>query len=205
MELVIGSRNIHKIREFRSILKKWGSFDLLSLIDFPQYEPVEETGSTFEQNAILKAEHAAKTLNKLVLADDSGLVVPSLQGRPGIFSARYAGEKASDKDNRQKLLKEMSLLQDSSRHAYFECVLALASPEGIIKTAKGVVEGTILEKERGGSGFGYDSLFMKHEYGKTFAELDEETKNRISHRCKALDKLFPTLDVLLQAHNALSR
>lgn len=205
MELVIGSNNIHKIREFRSILKKIGSFDLLSLIDFPDYVPVEETGSTFEENAILKAQHAATSLNKLVLSDDSGLVVPALKGAPGVFSARYAGQGASDKDNRRKLLKEMSSLQDHSRQAYFECVLALASPEGLIKTTKGVVEGVILETERGSHGFGYDSIFMKHEYGKTFGELNEETKNRISHRRKALDRILPTLETLLQAHDALPR
>ena len=205
MELVIASHNIHKIREFRSILKKIGSFDLLSLIDFPDYIPVEENGSTFEDNAILKAKQAATSLGKLVLADDSGLVVPALKGAPGVFSRRYAGNSASDKENRQKLLKEMSSLQDHSRQAYFECVLALASPEKLIKTSKGIVEGIILEKEKGSGGFGYDSLFMKHEYGKTFAELNEETKNRISHRRKALDRLLPTLETLLQAHDALSR
>ncbi len=205
MELVIGSNNIHKIRELRSILKKIGSFDLLSLIDFPDYIPVEETGSTFEENAILKAQHAATALNKLVIADDSGLVVPALQGAPGVHSRRYAGKEATDKENRQKLLKEMSLLQDSCRHAYFECSLAIALPGRVIKTARGVVEGVILEKERGSSGFGYDSIFMKHEYGKTFAELDEATKNRISHRRKALDRLLPTLETLLQESDALPR
>jgi XTP/dITP diphosphohydrolase len=200
MELVIASHNIHKIREFKSILKKVGTFDLFSLMDFPDYVPVEETGSTFEENAILKARHAATALGKLVLADDSGLVVPALKGAPGVYSARYAGKNASDKDNRQKLLKEMRLLQDHSRQAYFECVLALATPEKLIKTAKGVVEGVILEKEKGSAGFGYDSLFMKHEYGKTFAELNEETKNRISHRRKALDRLLPTFETLFQAY-----
>ncbi len=203
MELVIASNNVHKIREFRAILKKIGKFDLLSLLDFPGYAPPHESGVTFEENAILKAQQAAKILNLLVIADDSGLVIPALNGAPGIRSRRYASENATDKENRQKLLKEMAHIQEPNRQGYFECWIALASPSGVIKTAKGVSEGTILEKERGGLGFGYDSLFIKHEYGKTFAELDEATKNRISHRRKALDRLLPTLESILQAANAL--
>ena len=203
MELVIGSRNIHKIREFKSMLKKMGPFDLISLLDFPNYTPLPETGSSFEENAIIKATHAAKILGKLVLADDSGLVVPALQGKPGIISQRFAGEHASDKENRKKLLQEMSSLQESMRHAYFECSIALASPQGLLKTSKGAVEGIILSDEKGSHGFGYDALFLKHEYGKTFAQLDEETKNRISHRRKALDKIAPVLENLL-AQEALS-
>jgi XTP/dITP diphosphohydrolase len=205
MELVIASRNVHKIREFRAILKKMGDFDLLSLIDFPTYVPPPETGTTFEENAILKAVHAAKALNRWTLADDSGLVIPALQGAPGVYSRRYAGDHATDKDNRQKLLKEMQPIQGADRQGYFECWIALASPEGLKKTTKGVSEGIILEKEKGSFGFGYDSLFIKHEYGKTFAELDEETKNRISHRRKALDKLIPVFESLLHdSSNALS-
>lgn len=204
MKLVIASRNIHKIREFRAMLKKVIDLDILSLIDFPHYIPPPETGSSFEENAKAKAEHAAKTLNHWALADDSGIVVPALHGVPGIFSRRYAGENATDKENRLKLLKEMSHLQESARQAYFECWIALASPEGMKKIAKGISEGMIIEQERGSLGFGYDSIFVKHEYGKTFAELEEETKNRISHRRKALDKILPTLEAILQA-NALSR
>jgi XTP/dITP diphosphohydrolase len=198
MELVIASRNVHKIREFRAILKKMGSFDLLSLLDFPAYVPPSETGASFEENAVIKAVSAAKALNRWVIADDSGLVIPALQGAPGIHSARYASEKATDKENRKKLLQEMSHLQEPDRQGYFECWIALASPSGLKKAVKGVSEGVILEQERGSFGFGYDSLFVKHEYGKTFAELDEETKNRISHRKKALDKLLPTLESILQ-------
>ncbi len=202
MELVIASRNIHKIREFRAILKKLAKFDLLSLIDFSDYIPLPEDGLTFEKNAHIKAEHAAKTLNRWVIADDSGLVVPALQGAPGVLSRRYAGENATDKENRAKLLKEMAHIQEPNRQAYFECWIALASPDGVIKISKGVSEGIILEEERGSLGFGYDPLFLKHEYSKTFAELEEDTKNRISHRRKALDKILPALEA---ASNALSR
>jgi XTP/dITP diphosphohydrolase len=203
MELVIASHNVHKIREFRSILKKMGTFDLLSLIDFPQYIPPPETGDTFEKNAVLKAEHAARSLNRWAIADDSGLVVPALKGAPGINSHRYAGENATDKENRQKLLKEMLLIEEPYRQAYFECWIALSSPEGLKKTARGISEGMITEQERGGLGFGYDAIFIKHEYGKTFAELEEEIKNRISHRRKALDKILPFLETILQDSDAL--
>ncbi len=206
MELVIASRNVHKIREFRAILKKLTKFDLLSLIDFPEYTPVPETGLTFEENAKMKAVHAAKSLNRLVIADDSGLVVPALQGAPGVASRRYAGEKATDKENRIKLLKEMAHIQDPYRQAYFECWIVLALPGQILKIAKGTSEGTILEQERGSFGFGYDPIFLKHEYSKTFAELEEETKNRISHRRKAIDKILPALEAVFEsASDALPR
>ena len=194
MELIIASRNVHKIRELRSILKKLTAFDLLSLIDFPHYHPPEETGSTFEENANLKAAHAAKQLGRWVLADDSGLVVPALGGAPGIFSHRYAGEHATDKENRQKLLNALIGIDESQRQGYFECWIALASPEGLKKSVRGITEGMITEHERGGLGFGYDPIFVKYEYSKTFAELEEETKNRISHRRKAIDKLLPFLE-----------
>lgn len=196
MELVIASRNVHKIREFRAMLKPLAKFDILSLIDFPQYAPPEETGSTFEENAILKAVHAAKELQKWVIADDSGIVIPALQGAPGIYSRRYAGDHATDKDNRTKLLQEMRHIDEPFRQGYFECWIALASPEGLKKTARGISEGIITQEERGSFGFGYDPIFIKHEYGKTFAELDEEIKNRISHRRKALDKILPALEML---------
>lgn len=197
MELVIASKNVHKIREFRAMLRGMKDCDLLSLIDFPQYEPPEENGASFEENAILKAVHAASALQKWVIADDSGLVVPALKGEPGIYSRRYAGEDATDKDNRKKLLREMAHLEEPLRQAYFECWIALAGPKGLKKAVKGTVEGIILFQERGGMGFGYDPLFVKHDYSKTFAELDEETKNRVSHRRKALDRILPILNEVI--------
>jgi XTP/dITP diphosphohydrolase len=198
MELVIASTNVHKIRELRSMLKACKKFDLLSLIDFSHYVQPEETGATLKENAILKAEHAAKTLNRHVIADDSGLVIPALNGAPGVYSRRYAGEKSTDKDNRRKLLSELIGVQDTARQGYYECWIALASPQGLEKCVKGVTEGMITDEEKGSLGFGYDSIFIKHEYGRTFAELDEEIKNRISHRRKALDKLMPFLEALAE-------
>ncbi|MBI3901135.1 MAG: XTP/dITP diphosphatase [Chlamydiia bacterium] len=199
LQIIIASKNIHKTREFRAILKTLPSLDLLSLCDFPTYLPPEEAGVTFEENAILKAVHAAKALNHWVLADDSGLIVPALQGAPGIYSARYAGKNATDAENRKKLLEEMESLEGDSRNAYFECAIALASPQGLKKVTKGTCEGTLLTQGRGGGGFGYDPLFVKHGYNKTFAELDETTKNRISHRRKALDKMQLLLESMSTA------
>ncbi|MDP1608297.1 MAG: RdgB/HAM1 family non-canonical purine NTP pyrophosphatase [Chlamydiales bacterium] len=193
-QLVIASQNMHKVREFRTMLKGLTHLDVRSLCDFPEYEPLPETGSSFEEIAIAKATHAANALQCLVLAEDSGLVIPALQGSPGIYSSRFAGEQASDLDNRKKILEEMRHLLDDDRSAYYESWVALASPEGLVKCARGTCEGKIAIAERGNSGFGYDCLFIKHEYNKTFGELTESIKNRVSHRRKALDKILPFLD-----------
>lgn len=189
MDLLIATTNGYKIREIRTLLKDYDHFDLYSLLDFPDYTPPEETGTTFEENAHLKALQAAKHFNMLALADDSGLVVPALKGAPGVFSARFAGSEAKDRDNRKKLLKEMEKIEGERRWAYFECCIVVASPGGIEKCVQGTCEGSICQEERGGNGFGYDSLFIKNGYSKTFAELDEHTKNQVSHRAKALAKL----------------
>ncbi len=195
--LVLASTNVHKVREFRSMLKPYQWIDLFSLRDFPQYQPPVETGTTFAENSELKALHAARDLKKWVLADDSGLVVPALSGAPGIYSARFAGSDATDADNRKKLLKEMHSWSGEARNAYFECSISLSSPKGLEKSASSICEGEILSAERGGGGFGYDPLFVKHGYSKTFSELEEAIKNRISHRRKALDKIIPFLESLL--------
>jgi len=196
MQLVIASHNMHKIRELRSMLKEYPQLDIHSLLDFPHYEPLPETGLTFEENAKTKAAHAAKTLKCWAIADDSGLVVPALQGAPGIYSARYAGEHATDAENRHKLLKDMRHLMEPQRQGFFECWISIASPEGVQKSVRGLCEGTILSEERGSRGFGYDPIFVKYEYGKSFAEIEETLKNRISHRRKALDKLHVFLSSL---------
>ncbi len=200
MQLIIASRNVRKIRELRSMLKPYKKFDVLSLLDFPSYQPLPENQDSLEANAIQKAVHAAQTLNQWTISDDTGLIVPALQGgAPGVLSARYAGPQATDSDNRKKLLLAMKDLQDTDRQAYFECWLAIAAPDGIKKYARGVCEGMIADQEKGGKGFGYDSLFIKHEYGKTFGELEEAVKNRISHRRKALDKLHLYLESIKNA------
>lgn len=196
MEIVIATHSLHKIREFRDMFKLLKYIDVLSLVNFPECSLPEETGKSFKENAILKATFAATALGKWVLADDSGLVVPALNGSPGIFSRRYAGDEATDAENRQKLLKELQGKKELDRSAYFECCLALAGPEGLKKCTIGTCEGMILTEERGRNGFGYDSLFVKTDYDKTFAEIDELTKNRISHRRKAFEKLMTTLEAI---------
>lgn len=196
MEIVIASKNLHKIREYRDLMKQFTKFDILTLMNFPDYQPLPEEASSFKDNATGKGIHAAKTLGKWVLADDSGLIVPSLNNQPGIKSRRYAGEEATDIENRKKLLEEMQGLQDLQRNAYYECCLVLASPEGLKKCVTGICEGILLHEERGRNGFGYDPLFVKNDYDKSFAELDDSIKNRISHRYKAFEKLAPTLETL---------
>ncbi|BBI17996.1 Non-canonical purine NTP pyrophosphatase [Neochlamydia sp. EPS4] len=199
MELILATQNVHKIRELRDMLKSFkevAHLDILSLLNFPDYEALPEEGLSFKENVERKALHAAKKLGKWVLADDSGLVIPALKGAPGIYSARYSGLEATDGENRQKLLAEMHGLEDIERTGYFECWLSLASAEGIKKSVHATCEGLIINQERGRHGFGYDPLFIKHDYDKTFAELDEQTKNRISHRRKAIEKLIPSLEML---------
>ncbi len=186
------------------MFKKFPHIDLLSLCDFTDYVPPEETGSSFEENAILKAASAAKKLNRWVLAEDSGLVVPALDNAPGIFSARYAGKDATDLENRKKLLSEMAhLTKEDQRYAFYECCIVIASPDGVKKVAKGTCEGTILPEEKGRGGFGYDPLFVKHDYRKSFAEMDESVKNRISHRRKAFDKILAFIEQLTLSNTSL--
>jgi len=196
VEIVIASKNVHKIREYKEMLREIVNLDILSLLDFPNYIVKEEGGISFQDNAKKKALNAAKELNRWVLADDSGLVVPALNKEPGLYSARYAGKDATYADNRKKLLANMEKLEDEDRNAFFECHIALSSPEYLKKVVFAICEGRIVEKEKGGGGFGYDSLFVKNGYSKTFAELDSSIKNRISHRRKAFDKIKPFLETL---------
>lgn len=197
-QLVIASKNMHKIREIKSILNQlMPNIDILSLIDFQDYRPLRETGDSFKENAILKATHAAKEINKWVISDDSGLVVPALNGEPGVLSARYAGNNATDADNRKKLISKLEELDEKDRYAYYECCVALASPEKLKKCVCATCEGTVEIEERGGEGFGYDPIFIKHDYNKTFGELNETIKNKISHRRKALDKILTTLESVI--------
>lgn len=196
-EIVIASKNVHKIREYKEIFKEvLLDFDVLSLLNFPKYIAAKEAFDTFEKNAKQKALHAAKFLNKLVLADDSGLIVPALNGEPGVYSARYAGKDASDIDNRKKLLDKMEGFDEEKRYAYFECYIVVASSAGVEKVSNAICEGFLLTEEKGGCGFGYDPLFVKNGYSKTFSQLDPSLKNKISHRRKAFDKILPFLESL---------
>ncbi len=187
-ELFVATGNRGKLKEFEALFA--GVVDqLLSPADIPDVPVVIEDGTTFHENAVKKARSAALATGKPVLADDSGLVVDALGGKPGVFSARFAGEGASDDDNNAKLLEEMVDLPIECRSAAFRCAIALCFPDGTCRMFDGELRGIILDAPQGTGGFGYDPLFMVPEYGQTLAELPLEIKNRISHRGKALAKL----------------
>ena len=190
MELILASKNRDKIRELRMMLEGT-DMEVRSMLDFPAIEEVKEDGDTFAENALKKARSIFEKTGKISLADDTGLVVPALSGAPGVYSARYAGEKAVYEDNVRKLLKEMSGIQN--RKAKFVCTMALLFPGGEEHIVSGSVEGLITESPRGRGGFGYDPVFLVPEYKKTFAEMDTELKNRISHRAKALEEVLKIL------------
>ena len=184
--LVIGSRNKKKLEELQDLLGDL-PVELVDLSAFPNVPDVEESGQTFEENARLKATGYAKATGEWVLAEDSGLVVPALKGRPGIYSARYAGTHGDDAANNEKLLAELAPLPDDRRDAYYVCVAALASPDGEIKAvADGRCHGVIAKEPRGTGGFGYDPLFEIPEYHRTFGELSLRVKQALSHRARAV-------------------
>ena len=186
MELLLATRNSNKTREFSQLLGR--NFILRDLNSVPHTRAVVESGKTFEENATLKAVAVSKIFpHTTVIADDSGLEVEALDGAPGIFSARYAGENASDQRNVEKLLRD---LQDATeRSARFRCVIALARNGQLLATAAGEVAGTIVKSPRGENGFGYDPIFIPEGFEETFAELPCETKNAISHRAKGVADL----------------
>lgn len=180
--LVIATRNPGKVLEVAQILSDL-PFEIVTLENYPDAPDVEETGSTFAENAVLKAVEYAKFTGELTLADDSGLEVDALNGEPGVMSARYA--PTTDERN-QKVLDLMSNVPDDKRTARFRCVIAIAEPDGDVHTCEGKVEGLIAREPRGDKGFGYDPIFYIPEFGKMFAELDADEKNAISHRGRAL-------------------
>ena len=184
--LVLATKNKGKIAEFRELFEGM-SVSLKSLDDFGPIPEVVEDGETFEDNAVKKARFTARVLGFPAIADDSGLVVEALEGRPGVYSSRYAGDHATDLDNNLKLLKDMEDIKD--RKAYFLCVLAIAVPRGPALIYEGKCNGIITHDMRGGQGFGYDPLFYHPPSGKTFAEMSSEEKNRLSHRGKAMLEL----------------
>lgn len=182
--LVLATRNAGKVRELVSLLGPLG-VEVASLADYPDLPEIPEEGDTFEANAVFKAREVARLTGETALADDSGLEVDALDGAPGVHSARFAGEPKDDAANNAKLLRLLEGVPPERRTARFRCVVALATPEGEVYTAEGSSEGVILDRPRGENGFGYDPLFYVPALGKTFAELDMEVKNRISHRGKA--------------------
>lgn len=188
-KVVIATKNKGKAKEFKDFFAAY-DIEAISLLDIYKDIPeIEETGKTFAENARLKAEQIAAILKKPVLADDSGLIIDALNGRPGIFSARYAGEDKSDQANIEKVLYELKEIPQGERTARFICVLAVAIPneKTIFKT--GYCEGVITISQMGMNGFGYDPIFVPTGYSKTMAEISPNEKNRISHRCNAMTQL----------------
>jgi XTP/dITP diphosphohydrolase len=196
-EVIIATKNPGKAREFEHIFASRG-IEVRTLLDFPEIPDVDETGSTFEENAILKAEAVSQALGKMVIGDDSGLMVDELEGRPGIYSARYAGEQKNDQNNTDKVMSELIGLPEEKRSARFYCALAVAVPGQETITVSGTCEGRILEEQRGTNGFGYDPVFYVPEKGLAMAELSSDEKNKISHRANALKKLDVVLDSILE-------
>jgi len=186
--LLIATKNSHKTAEIRAILGK--DWTVTDLSDHRSAVSPEETGATFAENAAIKAAAASHTFPGLVLADDSGLEVDALDGAPGVHSARYAGLKATDADNRAKLLGELSAdgARGKARSARFRCAICVAQDGTTLGTFEGAVEGVIINSERGDGGFGYDSLFVPAGHCETFAQLPADVKNRESHRAQALAK-----------------
>ena len=183
MQLVVATRNKHKLEELRTLLAGW-PVELRSALDYPGVPEVEEDGDTFEANAIKKAVTFARATGCWALADDSGLEVAALNNAPGVYSARYAGEPADYPANNAKLLHELGGTTD--RRARFRCVIALSDPQGRAETVEGRCAGHIITALRGTAGFGYDPLFVPDDYTQTFAELPADVKNAISHRGRAL-------------------
>ncbi len=188
-QIVIATKNKGKAAEFKRFFQTYG-IEAISLLEIDDHIPdVEETGTTFKENAALKAEQISKRLNQAVLADDSGLMIDALDGKPGVYSARYAGEPTDDLANMEKVLTEMADVPGDKRSARFICMLAVATPGKDIIFQEGVCEGTIGFVQKGTNGFGYDPIFIPTGIQATMAELSESEKNKISHRSKAIEKL----------------
>lgn len=195
--IIIATKNKGKAKEFERLFIPLG-FEVKTLIDLDEIEDIEETGKTFEENAIIKAEAICKVTGQVTIADDSGLIVDALDGAPGVYSARYAGLEKNDEANMDKVLKELGDTPDERRTARFYCALAIAYPDGQTRTVHGTCEGTILRVRRGNNGFGYDPIFFVQELGASMAELDSVQKNQISHRAKALKNLEEMLDTVTE-------
>ncbi|MET0253081.1 MAG: RdgB/HAM1 family non-canonical purine NTP pyrophosphatase [Terrimicrobiaceae bacterium] len=187
ISLLASTRNMHKVREIRAILgPSFRVFDLTVLAATPE---VEETGETFEDNATLKAVALSQIYEGWVIADDSGLEVDALGGAPGVYSARYSGKEATDIENNALLLKNLEDVRGKDRKARFRCVIALARAGHKVAAFSGAVEGIIINRPKGAGGFGYDPLFVPRGFCKTFGQLPAATKNNLSHRAMALERL----------------
>ena len=185
--LLVSTRNAHKVVEIRQILGT--GFNVADLSAIPSFPEVEETGATFEENAALKALAVSAQFDGWVIADDSGLEVDALGGAPGVRSARFSGDHATDASNRSLLLEKLESIRGKERSARFRCVIVLSRGSQILASFSGSVEGVIINQEKGEGGFGYDSLFVPDGHCETFAQLGAEIKNTLSHRSRALEQL----------------
>ncbi|KUP05903.1 nucleoside-triphosphate diphosphatase [Bacillus coahuilensis p1.1.43] len=196
-EVIIATQNEGKAKEFIHMFEGYG-IKVKTLNDVAKDLDIEETGTTFEENAIIKAEEASKLFHTLVIADDSGLEIDALNGAPGVYSARYAGLEKNDDANMEKVLNELQGVPKEKRTARFCCCLAIAAPGLETKTVFGTCEGRILEEKRGHNGFGYDPIFFVEHLGRTMAELTKDEKSSVSHRGNALKKLAQQLPSILE-------
>ncbi|MEY3857188.1 MAG: hypothetical protein RLZZ193_837 [Actinomycetota bacterium] len=192
-KLVLATRNQGKIEEFRRILEELapGQIDLIGVDQFPHLVDVDETGSTFEENSLLKARYTSEATGLPAIADDSGLCVDALNGDPGIYSARWAGTHGDDRANLEKVLEQLKDVPDENRTAYFICVASLVLPDGRQKVAEGRFEGHILHAPVGNNGFGYDPIFQPLGMSISSAQMSAEEKDLVSHRGKSLRSLAP--------------
>ena len=191
-KLLVATGNSHKTEEIRAILGE--AYEISDLKAYPELPKVEETGTTFLENATLKAVEISRAVPGLVLSDDSGLEVDALDGAPGVYSARYAGEEGNDALNNEKLLRELQDTAVSERSARFRCVIVLAENGKALAHFDGSVEGHIIKEKQGSGGFGYDPLFVPEGYDSSFAELGETIKNSLSHRARAMAQVKPWLE-----------
>ena len=196
-DIILATRNKNKVKEIKMLLADL-PVNVISLSELKREVPkIIEDGNTFEENAIKKAVTISKISKKITLADDSGLEVDSLEGKPGIYSARFAGGYATDRDNNLKLLEHLKGISEDKRTAQFKCVIAIANDKSVLKVVEGICKGHIGFSEKGINGFGYDPIFICQDYNKTFAELELKIKNKISHRAKALEKAKLVLEEIL--------
>lgn len=193
-QVMIATGNLGKAKEFKHLFDGYG-IEVKTLLDFPDYPDIPETGSTFIENATIKATTAAKDLKLPVIADDSGLSIDALNGAPGIYSARYAGEDKVDANNRKKVLSEMRDVAEADRTATFHTYLVVANADGeVVNSYHGTLNGLILDEERGENGFGYDPIFFLPEENMTTAEMSADKKDSLSHRGNAIRLLAKDLE-----------
>jgi len=199
--LVVGSRNRKKLAEIARLLEPHG-IAVVGIADFADVPEVVEDGDTFAANAAKKASETAQAIGEWVLAEDSGLCVDVLGGAPGVYSARYSGEDATDEANNRKLIEELSRVPSEKRGAHYVCHVAVSDPNGAIRlTEEAACGGRIIDEPRGTNGFGYDPHFLIPEFHRTFGELSPTVKNRLSHRARAFERLTPKLVRLLKSED----